>query len=62
MDGKHDERHVSRSDLILGLIPGAYAAGFAAQTLVSVSLPVVVVLASMVAATGILDALVVNPP
>ncbi|KYH25781.1 hypothetical protein HAPAU_24590 [Halalkalicoccus paucihalophilus] len=53
---------VSRYDLLLGLIPGVYALGIAAQTLVSISLPVVLVLASVVAATGVFDALVVHPP
>lgn len=57
-----DEHYVSRYDLILGLIPGVYAAGLAAQTVLSVSLPVVLVLASVIAATGLFDALVVHPP
>ncbi|ADJ15669.1 hypothetical protein [Halalkalicoccus jeotgali] len=53
---------VSRYDLLLGLIPGVYALGLAAQALVSVSLPVVLVLSSLLAATGLFDALVVHPP
>lgn len=57
-----DENGVSRYDLILGMIPGVYAAGLAAQALLSISLPLVLVLASMIAATGLLDALVVHPP
>lgn len=56
------DRHVSRPDLILGMIPSVYAIGFAAQTMLSVSLPVVLVLATVVAATGLVDALVVHPP
>ncbi|WP_122089115.1 hypothetical protein [Halalkalicoccus subterraneus] len=56
-----DER-VSRHDLLLGLIPSAYAVGLAAQAVLSVSLPAVLVLASLVAATGVLDAVVVHPP
>ncbi|MCL7418953.1 MAG: hypothetical protein M8354_14115 [Halalkalicoccus sp.] len=62
VDGHTAEDHVSRYDLLLGLIPGVYALGIAAQALVSISLPVVLVLASVVAATGVFDALVVHPP
>lgn len=63
MDDEHaDEDRVSRYDLILGMIPGVYAIGLAAQAVLSVSLPVVLVLASVVAATGLIDALVVHPP
>lgn len=54
--------HVSRYDLILGMIPGVYVMGLAAQAMLSVSLPVVLVLASVVAVTGLIDALVVHPP
>lgn len=53
---------VSRYDLILGMIPGVYVAGLAAQAVLSVSLPLVLLAASLVAATGLLDALVVHPP
>lgn len=56
------EGHVSRYDLILGMIPGVYVMGLAAQAVLSVSLPVVLVLASVVAVTGLIDALVVHPP
>lgn len=63
MDDEHtEEDRVSRYDLILGMIPGVYAVGLAAQAVLSVSLPVVLVLASVVAATGLIDALVVHPP
>lgn len=63
MDDEHtDGDRVSRYDLILGMIPGVYAIGLAAQAVLSVSLPVVLVLASAVAATGLIDALVVHPP
>lgn len=57
-----DDRRVSRYDLILGMIPGVYAVGLAAQALLSVSLPVMLVLASAIAATGLLDVVVVHPP
>ena len=60
--GEEDDRHVSRYDLILGMIPGVYVVGFAAQAMLSVSLPVMLILASLVAVTGLLDALVVHPP
>jgi hypothetical protein len=65
MDDEHaaeTDGRVSRYDLLLGLIPGVYALGIAAQALVSISLPVVLILASVVAATGVFDALVVHPP
>lgn len=58
----NDDGGVSRYDLILGMIPGVYAVGLAAQAVLSVSLPFVLLLASLVAATGLLDALVVHPP
>lgn len=56
------EGHVSRYDLLLGMIPGVYAVGLAAQAVLSLSLPVTLVLASIVAATGVVDALLVHPP
>ncbi|MFC6906197.1 hypothetical protein [Halalkalicoccus tibetensis] len=57
-----DDDGISRYDLILGMIPGVYVLGFAAQAVLSVSLPLVLLVASLVAATGLLDALVVHPP
>ena len=53
---------VSRYDLALGLIPGAYAAGFLAQALLSVSLIVAILVASVVAMTALADVLLVHPP
>lgn len=53
---------VSRYDLLLGLIPGVYVLGLAAQALIPISLPAVLVLSSLLAATGLFDALVVHPP
>lgn len=53
---------VSRYDLILGMIPGVYAVGLLAQATLPISLLAALVLASLVAATGLLDGLVLNPP
>lgn len=61
-DERIEAGHVSRYDLILGMIPSVYVAGLAAQAVLSVSLPLVLLLASLVAATGLIDALVVHPP
>ncbi|MDL5363632.1 hypothetical protein [Halalkalicoccus sp. NIPERK01] len=60
--GHADGERVSRHDLLLGLIPSVYAVGLAAQAVLSVSLPVVLVLSSLIAATGLVDALLVHPP
>lgn len=60
--GHADGECVSRHDLILGMIPSVYAVGLAAQAVLSVSLPVVLVLSSLIAATGLVDALLVHPP
>lgn len=57
-----DDSAVSRYDLALGLIPGAYAAGLLAQTLLPVSLLVALVVASLVAMTALVDVLLVHPP
>ncbi|MCH7659285.1 MAG: hypothetical protein IH933_01445 [Euryarchaeota archaeon] len=62
MENTESGRHVSRADLLLGIIPSVYIAGFAAQATLSVSLPLMLALASAVAATGLVDALVVHPP
>lgn len=56
------EATVSRYDLVLGLIPGAYAAGLLAQALLSISLFVALVVASLVAMTALVDVLLVHPP
>lgn len=53
---------VSRYDLALGLIPGAYAAGFLAQALLSISLLAALLVASLVAMTALVDVLLVHPP
>lgn len=53
---------VSRYDLALGLIPGAYAVGFLVQALLSVSLIVALLVASLVAMTALADVLLVHPP
>lgn len=53
---------VSRYDLVLGLIPGAYAAGLLAQALLSISLIAALLVASLVAMTALVDALLVHPP
>lgn len=57
-----DDSTVSRYDLVLGLIPGAYAAGLLAQALLSVSLLAALVVASLVAMTALVDVLLVHPP
>ncbi|MEM4781854.1 MAG: hypothetical protein QXG03_09885 [Halalkalicoccus sp.] len=62
VDERLDGDGFSRYDLHLGLIPGAYAVGLAAQAMFPVSLTLTLVLASVVAATGLFDALVVHPP
>jgi hypothetical protein len=62
MDDTESGRHVSRADLLLGMIPSVYVLGLAAQAVLSVSLPFMLVLASLVAATGLVDALVIHPP
>jgi hypothetical protein len=62
MENTESGRHVSRADMLLGIIPIVYIAGFAAQATLSVSLPLMLALASAVAATGLVDALVVHPP
>ena len=56
------EATVSRYDLALGLIPGAYAAGLLAQALLSISLFVALIVASLVAMTALVDVLLVHPP
>lgn len=53
---------MSRYDLILGLIPGVYVIGLLATAALSVSLPVAMIVASLIAAMGLIDALVLNPP
>lgn len=62
MDNTESGRNVSRADLLLGMIPSVYVLGLAAQATLSVSLPLMLVLASLVAATGLVDALLVHPP
>lgn len=62
VDTPADDGHVSRYDLLLGMIPGVYLLGFVAQAALSISLPAMLVLASLVAATGVFDALVLHPP
>ena len=57
-----DDSTVSRYDLALGLIPGAYAAGLLAQTVLSVSLITALVIASLVATAALVDVLLVHPP
>lgn len=53
---------LSRYDLILVLIPGVYAVGLLAQATLPISLIAALVIATLVAATGLLDGLVLNPP
>ncbi len=53
---------VSRYDLVLGPIPGTYAAGLLVQALLALALLAALVIASLVAVTAILDVLVVHPP
>lgn len=57
-----DDAAVSRYDLALGLIPGAYAVGFLAQALLSISLLAALVMASLVATAALVDVLLVHPP
>jgi uncharacterized membrane protein YoaK (UPF0700 family) len=57
-----DHETVSRYDLVLGVIPGAYAAGLLAQAVLSVSLLGALVVASLVAMTALVDGLLVHPP
>lgn len=57
-----DDGTVSRYDLVLGLIPGAYAAGLLVQAVLSVSLFAALVVASLVAMTALIDVLLVHPP
>jgi hypothetical protein len=59
----HDDHEtVSRYDLVLGVIPGAYAVGVLAQAVLSVSLFVALAVASAIAITVLVDGLVVHPP
>lgn len=53
---------MSRYDLVLGLIPGAYVVGLLATAALSVSLPIAMIVASVIAAIGLADALVFHPP
>ena len=53
---------LSRFDVVLGVIPSAYAVGTVAGMVTALSLWVTLLVASTVTLVGLADALVINPP